>query len=249
MRKPIVFWGTVLAVFYTVSCGTMTGQDLATLLRDIPRHNSFRYISAGTLPADYFRIAAETMGDPYVYIVLSDTKTPASRIIAFFTGDSYNHVSLSFDASLKTLVSYNGGNGRNSPGLNRETPGDICGRPGANMAVFRLFAGTGKKALILDRIRGINAEGSSYNRLGLIFKGSLKPNIMFCSQFVYAMLELADLAYLNKASGRVKPADFLDAAATIEDDGPPPLAWVYGYSFNEEALPVPGVPVFFRVIP
>jgi hypothetical protein len=248
MRKPKVLLRTFLtascaafcalfcAAAYAVSCGLMSREDLAVLLRDIPRHNSFRYINAGTLPEDYFKAATEALEDPYIYIVLSDTKTPASRIIAFFTRDTFNHVSLSFDAALKTLVSYNGGNGRNSPGLNREIPGDICGRPGAKMAVFRIFAGSGKKALILDRIRGINVEGSSYNRLGLIIKGSLKPNIMFCSQFVHAMLELADLAYLDKASGRVKPADFVEPGENI------PLAWVYGRSFSEETRFAPGAP-------
>jgi hypothetical protein len=235
MWKPKIPLEGPRAVFRALSRSAAIREDLAILGRDLFRHNSFRYISAGTLPADYFRDAAGAMEDPHIYIVLSDTKTPASRIIAFFTGDAYNHVSLAFDAALKTLVSYNGGNGRNSPGLNRETPGDVCGRPGATMAVFRLFAGAGKKALILDRIRRINAEGSSYNRLGLIFKGSLKPNIMFCSQFVHAMLELAGLAYLNMPSGWVKPADFIGGPERH------PLAWVYGCSFTENLRLVPGV--------
>jgi hypothetical protein len=226
-NQPIV---TITTLFYAAisaaSCATLTGEDLAALLRDIPRHNSFRYISAGTLPEAYFQTAWETMEDPYIYIVLSDTKTPASKVISFFTRDAYNHVSLSFDAALETMVSYNGGNGRNSPGLNRETAGDLCGRPGAGMAVFRLYAGAGKKSLILDRIKRINEEGSSYNRLGLVFKSSVKPNIMFCSQFVYAMLELAGLDYFDKPGGKVKPADFIEA------EGARSLVWAYGYSFD-----------------
>jgi hypothetical protein len=205
-------------------------EDMALLLRDLPRHNSFRYISAGALPEAYFQTAREALKDPYIYLILSDTKTPACRIIARFTGDTYNHVSLSFDGALRTMISYNGGNGRSSPGLNHETLGDICGRPGARSAVFKLFAGAGKKALILGQVRRINAEGSSYNRLGLILKISLKPNIMFCSQFVQTMLQLADLDYLDRASGRVKPADFID-----DRQGFRPLVWVSGFSFDTQA--------------
>ncbi|MDR2102866.1 MAG: hypothetical protein LBP42_02045 [Treponema sp.] len=238
MRNLITPLLTALAVFCASSCTTAARQDVGVLLRDIPRHNSFRYLSAGTLPEAYFEAAGETLEDPYIYLILADTKTPAARIIAFFTGDRYNHVSLSFDKSLKTMVSYNGGNGRSSPGLNQETRQDLCGRPGAEIAVFKLFAGAGKKARILDRVRQINDEGSSYNRLGLIIKTSLKPNIMFCSQFVYTMLETAGLDYLDKKSGRVKPADFID------EGEPSPLIWVSWFSFAkaEELRPAPMVP-------
>lgn len=234
MSKLSLF--AVLAALCAVSCSTITREDMGVLLRDIPRHNSFRYISAGNLPESYFRAAGDALGDPYIYIVLSDTKTPASRVIAFFTRDRYNHVSLSFDRSLETMVSYNGGNGRNSPGLNREIPRDLCGRPGAELAVFRLFAGAGKKSLILNSMRRINTEGSSYNRLGLVIKGSLKPNIMFCSQFVHTMLELAGLDYLDKKSGQVRPADF------IEERGGNPLAWVSGFSFGQEPQAILNLP-------
>jgi hypothetical protein len=224
-------WGVVLslgvAVFGAASCTTTAREDLGVLARDMFRHNSFRYISAGTLPAAYFSAAEGALSDPYVYVVLSETKTPASRIIAFFTRDPYNHVSLSFDEDLETMVSYNGGNGRGAPGLNRETAADLCGRPGARLAVFRLHAGRGNKALMLDRVRRINDEGSSYNRLGLLSKRSVKPNIMFCSQFVYSMLELAGLDYLERESGTVKPADFIEAPAA-------PLTWLYGLSFHED---------------
>jgi hypothetical protein len=223
-----VFASAAFAFFCTLSCTAVIREDMILLLRDIPRHNSFRYISAGTLPEAYFQTAREALEDPYIYIVLSDTQTPAGRIIAFFTRDAYNHISLSFDGALKTMVSYNGGNGRNSPGLNQETLGDLCGRPGAKIAVFRLFAGTGKKSLVLEQVKRINTEGSSYNRLGLILKRSFKPNIMFCSQFVHTMLQFADLDYLDKTGGKVKPADF------IEYESGRPLIWVSGYSFGQE---------------
>lgn len=33
---------------------------------------------------------------------------------------------------------------------------------------------------------------------------------MFCSQFVYKMLQIADIAYFNKEPGHVQPTDFIE---------------------------------------
>ena len=37
-----------------------------------------------------------------------------------------------------------------------------------------------------------------------------QPNIMFCSQFVYTMLELAGLNYFEKNAAHVTPTDFIE---------------------------------------
>jgi hypothetical protein len=186
--------------------------DIYALLRDLPRHNSFAYVTRGALPAGYFEAARESLKDPYLYIVLSDTGSPAGRIIGFFTGAAYNHVSLSFDPALNTLVSYNGGNGVSGPGLNRETPGDLNRKPGASLVLFRLRIGPERKRALIGRVAAINREGSSYNLLGLVTKSSRLPNIMFCSQFVYTLLEEAGAAYFYKKRGAVRPMDFFKTA-------------------------------------
>ena len=54
---------------------------------------------------------------------------------------------------------------------------------------------------MIQKVEKINDEGSAYNLLGLIFKRSRKPNIMFCSQFVYTML---------KQAAQVTPSDFIE---------------------------------------
>jgi hypothetical protein len=59
-------------------------------------------------------------------------------------------------------------------------------------------------------VEEINREGNAYNMLGLVLKYSHKPNIMFCSQFVYRMLQIAGLAYFNKDNGKVRPTDFIE---------------------------------------
>ncbi|MDR1949373.1 MAG: hypothetical protein LBQ38_08275, partial [Spirochaetaceae bacterium] len=113
------------AVFFSVfcfSCGTLSPAEIGELFRELPRHNSSRYITRLSLPEGYFEKACAALEDPHVYIVLSDTGSPASKLIGFFTAASYNHVSLAFDPALETMVSYNGGNGVSGPGLNAEKP-------------------------------------------------------------------------------------------------------------------------------
>ena len=76
--------------------------------------------------------------------------------------------------------------------------------------VYRLNAPKQQKQIMIEKIQQINREGSAYNLLGLVFKYSFKPNIMFCSQFVYKMLQHAGLAYFKKRSTDVKPTDLVE---------------------------------------
>jgi hypothetical protein len=210
--------GTVLvlsgaAVFFCVSCGTLSPAEIGELILDLPRHSSSRYITRLSLPGAYFEKAYAALEDPHVYIVLSDTGSPASKLIGLFTASSYNHVSLAFDPALETMVSYNGGNGVSSPGLNAERLEYLNRKPGASLAVYRLGTAEGQKRALIERVRAIDSEGSSYNLLGLVTKKSRLPNIMFCSQFVYSVLEDAGAAYFRKEEGTVRPEDFIGPAS------------------------------------
>jgi hypothetical protein len=196
----------ILSAAAGLSRAALSPQDIYAVLRDLPRHNSFAYVTRGSLPAGYFEAAYRSLDDPHLYIVLSDTGSPAGRIIGLFTGAAYNHVSLAFDPALNTLVSYNGGGA--GPGLNRETLKDLNRKPGASLAVFRLRVRSEQKRALIGRVAAINREGSSYNLLGLVTKQSALPNIMFCSQFVYTLLDEAGAAYFSKKRGDVRPMDF-----------------------------------------
>jgi hypothetical protein len=191
-------------------------RDIEVMIQDLPRHSSTRYVTRRSLPADWFKRAYAALDDPYVYIVLSDTGSPASRFIRLFTSALYNHVSLAFDADLETLVSYNGGNGVSSPGLNLERLEWLNQGAGASLTIYRLQLKPAQKRLMIARIRAIDRAGSSYNMLGLLTKKSMLPNIMFCSQFVYSLLEEAELAYFQKEKGEVKPEDFMGEAEGLE---------------------------------
>jgi hypothetical protein len=204
----------LLGVVFVCSRGSLSLWDIGCLIGDLPRHSSSRYLTRRSLPEGWFERAYAALEEPYVYIVVSDTGSPASRFIGIFTAALYNHVSLSFDGALETLVSYNGGNGIANPGLNAEGLEFFSQRAGASLEVYRLRLEPGQKAGLIERIRAIDQEGSSYNLLGLLTGKSRLPNIMFCSQFVYSVLDGAGLAYFEKAEGEVRPEDF------IRDRGP-----------------------------
>lgn len=213
---------------------TLTRENLWEIIQELPRHNSFSYINSGSLTEHYFQRAAGTLNNGYLYLVITQTKNAASEIIGVFTNKRYNHVSLSFDAELRTIISYNGGEKLTPPGLNPEFVEQLTRRDGASMLLYRLPASPYQKRIILENIRQINEEGSAYNLWGLFFKSSPQPNIMFCSQFVYRMLELAGLAYFDKDDAHVRPTDFieLDYTRTLEFvrriEGSDSLQSIYG---------------------
>ncbi|MDR2516284.1 MAG: hypothetical protein LBC88_02750 [Spirochaetaceae bacterium] len=200
--------GSLVSACVTARQPDLSGKDILAVLQDVKRHNSFAYLTRASLPASWFDAARESVRDPFVYIVLSDTKSGASRIIGLFTGDRYNHVSLAFDAALSTLVSYNGGVDGGTPGLNAETTAALTRLSGSSYRVYRLPASAVQKERMIRRITAINGEGSSYNLLGLITRRSALPNIMFCSQFVAAVLAEAGLDLFDRESACVRPMDF-----------------------------------------
>jgi hypothetical protein len=166
------------------------------------------------------------LDDLNIYIVISNTGSPASEIISMFTRRQYNHVSLSFDKKLKTIISYNGGEKIYSPGLNMETIKYFNKKEDSSIIVYSLPIAKEKKEIIIGKIREINEQGNAYNILGLVLKFSFKPNIMFCSQFVYKMLKIAEINYFDKKEDQVKPADF------IELDYDRKLKYEYKIKFN-----------------
>lgn len=202
-------------------------KNIDELASDIPRHNSFRYINQGSLTAEYFELAEQTLDDLHIYIIISNTGSPASEIISVFTNKQHNHASLAFDRELKTIVSYNGGERLYPPGLNMEMVQYFNKKRDSSIIVYSLPAAGEQKRLIMETIRDINRQGNAYNLLGLVFKFSFRPNIMFCSQFVYRMLKIAGLQYFDKKDGQITPADL------IELDYYRKLKYEYEIRFND----------------
>jgi hypothetical protein len=188
----------------------LSKENISGLLADIPRHDSFRYINKGSLTKEYFDLAYQTLSDQNIYIVISNTGSPAGEIIAIFTQKQYNHASLSFDKNLKSIVSYNGGNRIYPPGLNMEMVKYFNQKQNASIIVYSLPITPEKKKMIIDKLKEINEQGNAYNLFGLVFKFSFKPNILFCSQFVYKMLKDAGINYFEKRAGQIKPSDLIE---------------------------------------
>ncbi|MGB8452847.1 MAG: hypothetical protein WCD89_11020 [Anaerocolumna sp.] len=183
---------------------------LENMIQNLPRHSSFSYVNNGSLTDEYFKKAYSTLDDENIYLVVAKTKTAPSEVIGLFTNKQYNHVSISFDPKLHTAISYNGGEKILPPGLNPELLQRLTQNKGSAVMVYKLPATVKQKRIILDKIQEINTEGSAYNLLGLVFKFSYQPNIMFCSQFVYTMLKIADLNYFENNAANIKPADFVE---------------------------------------
>lgn len=188
----------------------LTPETLERALLDYRRCSAISYVNQGSLTDSYFQEAERSMEDPYLYLVISDTGSAASEIIGSVTRREYNHASLSFDRALRTTLSYNGGVNLYPPGMNPEMMCHLRQKEDASVLVYRLAANRAQKERVLEAVRRIDREGSAYNTMGLVTKHSYKPNIMFCSQFVYRMLQEAGLTYFHKRPGEVRPTDFIE---------------------------------------
>lgn len=230
MLKEIQRRGLSFKNIMVKSKNCLAKDNLMEIVLDIPRHSYTKYINKNTLTEAYFAECEKSLRDEHVYIVISNTGSPASELISLFTQKTYNHVSLSFDKDLKTVISYNGGENISPPGLNQEQLAFFNKKDDASIIVYRIPATKEKKKIAINKIKEINETGSAYNLIGLVTKTSLRPNIMFCSQFVYQILTIAGLAYFQNSATKIKPTDF------VEKDYYRKLQYCYEIKFNEPAF-------------
>lgn len=163
-----------------------------------------------------------------IYIILTYTGTFLSRIIKYYTGDEFSHVSIAIDRELKQMYSF----GR----LNPYNP--FCGgfvHEGINVGTFKRFRKTRAKVYSLEisdeqyeklryAILYIKKLRNYYkfNILGLFavgFKIKIKSNKSFyCAEFVKYVLDEAKIQ--TNLPDLVKPEDFkLIKNLKIEYDG------------------------------
>jgi hypothetical protein len=203
---------TIGAIFDRVAKAgkSFAPEKLKTIFKDLQNHSATQYVNNGTLTEKYMTRAYATLDDPHIYLAISNTGSAASEIISVFTQKLYNHASISFDYGLDTIISYNGGANVYPPGMNPEMLEFFHQKKDASVLIYSLETTTEQKKTIIDKIAAINKEGSAYNLIGLVTRRSFKPNIMFCSQFVYKMLEYAGLQYFNNKAGNVRPTDLIE---------------------------------------
>lgn len=205
----------------------LSKENINEIANDIPRHSYFKYLNKDILNDNYFKDCENSLTDEHVYIIISSTGSSASDLISLFTRKIYNHVSLSFDKELRTTISYNGGENVTLPGLNQEQLQSFNKKSDASIMVYKINVPKENKKIMIEKIREINETGSAYNLVGLVTKISIRPNIMFCSQFVYNILKIGNVHYFDVEQTKVKPTDF------IENDYYRKLQFCYEIQFNE----------------
>lgn len=200
--------------------------NISEWIADLPRHSITTYVNRNGLTDCYFDDCIKSLEDPHIYLIMSDTGSCASELLSVFTQKMYNHISISFDYELKTVVSYNGGEKLYPPGLNKEQLIFFQKKSGASIIVYKLGCTRLQKQEMIDRVKEINHVGSAYNMLGLLTRATFKPNTMFCSQFIYTLLRDAGLHYFESRAIDVKPTDF------VERDYYRRLEYCYMIKFN-----------------
>lgn len=212
---------------YSESRTKLNRKNIMYLIKDIPRHGYLNYTNYMSLSEQYFKMCQHFIEeDDHLYLILSETGSPASEIISLFTHREFNHLSLSFDRSLHTMISYNGGNHHQRPGLNTEDFTSFNQKTDSQLLVYSLKATKDEQTVILNKIKQINQEGSAYNVVGLLTKLSVRPNMMYCSQFVYQMLAISNLNVFKATEEVIKPTDF------IENDWAEKLTFEYKIDFS-----------------
>lgn len=157
-----------------------------------------------------------------VFVVMSRSGSTVSNIIRRVTGETYSHVSISFDSSLKNMYSFGSGKlsqiNRLVGGFAKENFTDIdLFSPGTNYALYVSFIPKQERDAMLDRLMDLTEENTSremkYNFIGLLYNAFKIPHkrgedgeSYFCSQFVDTILKVGN-AGTSKKSTLVRPSD------------------------------------------
>lgn len=149
-----------------------------------------------------------------VYFLFTDTGTTLSRLINFFTKQSLNHVSISFDKNLTEVYSF----GRKRPrnpfigGFIREdTQGEFL--QNSQCAILKFDLPKDEAQQVLNNIKKIETEQNLYRYnfiglLGVLFQIEInREHAFFCSQFVSRMMSDIDSFQIDKPHCFVTPQD------------------------------------------
>lgn len=149
-----------------------------------------------------------------VYILFTDTGTLFTKTIKLYTGEPYNHASISFDENLEKLYSF----GRKSPknpfigGFVKENIETGLFK-NATCAVYRLTVTETEYDSMRQYIKEIDAqkENYRYNFIGLfaiIFNRQLEREYaFFCSEFVASVLKQSGSIDFKMPISLVTPHD------------------------------------------
>ena len=154
------------------------------------------------------------MDNRMMYFVFTDTGTTLAKLINFFTRQSLNHVSISFDSELREVYSF----GRKKPRnpfiggfVKEDIRSDFLKNSESAVYVFRISEEDYTR--IMEEIKAVeeHKEAYKYNFIGLL--GVLlqieinREYAMFCSQFVATVMRDVRSFHFNKPSCFITPTD------------------------------------------
>ena len=188
---------------------------MATEIRTSPNRDTIIRTDEDTLLIETATTDAPEEGRKKVYIVLSQTGTVLSRILRFWTGDSYNHSSIALTEDLQTMYSF----GRLHPynpfhgGFVQESPAHGTFKRFKNTRVMVVEAEVTDKAYgeLCEHIRAMLKARTEYhyNYVGLLLAAirihRAKRNCYYCSEFVRAMAIEAGVEGAETIPAIVKP--------------------------------------------
>lgn len=154
------------------------------------------------------------MSDRMMYFLFTDTGTTLAKMINFFTRQSLNHVSISFDNELREVYSF----GRKKPRnpfiggfVKEDIRSDFLKNSECAVYVYRISENDYQK--IMQEIKSVEQckDAYKYNFIGLL--GVLlqveinREYAMFCSQFVATVMRDVNSFNINKPSCFITPTD------------------------------------------
>lgn len=152
-----------------------------------------------------------------VYIILSQTGTLFSRLLALYTRDPYNHASFAFESDLPVMYSFGRRRRYNmlDCGFVREsfTSGLFAFFPNARCCVLEIPVTQAEYDAMQDVVNTFcqNYKQYRYNLLGVFSNifgiGLVRKDYYFCSQFVSYILNQTSFWKCNPLFTR--PIDFL----------------------------------------
>lgn len=151
-----------------------------------------------------------------IYLLLTDTKSVLSTLIAKVTHEKYNHLSLSLDKDLEEVYSFGRLNPNNpfSGGFTREdTSSDFYSRASCQIYALKVSEEQYVKINKIIKEFQVNRFMYHYNLLGLI-PAALnipwnRPHSFFCSEFVSHVLIQADVLPIFYVPSIMRPQDVL----------------------------------------
>lgn len=155
-----------------------------------------------------------------IYIILTQSTSLPSRLIRFFTGETYTHASIAFDSDIHAMYSF-ARKYASLPfpaGLVEEHIDSGFYRTQGHIpcTVLRIPVSEREYYDVKNQLYNMfcRSEEYKYSIIGLLFcKFHLPieiPGYFFCSQFVAKLLHDCGITELPKHPALMHPADFLD---------------------------------------